>query len=258
MAGTTFYDILEVPRGASAAQIKGSFRRLAMFYHPDKVKHLGDQAQVQAERRMKEISEAFSILRDDDKRALYDRCLDQGLDYTVEYSRAQSETPKDRAERAAQDQTRQYMLQAAARIVKDNVTTLLPETRWDVDEGTGSYDYVLRTRAGGDACTVHLKALDEVDLSVLGQHRDFLAGLGATTNSILVRDHLSVVLVTEKLKDAIALREETKRFNQGLLNVRRGEPRRALVLIKIASPTPFVPYGDNIRPPFGNLDLKLM
>lgn len=258
MARQTFYDILEVPRNASAVQIKGAFRRLAMYYHPDKVKHLGDQAQVQAERKMKEISEAFSILRDDAKRSLYDRCLDQGLDYTVEYSRAQSETPKDRAERAAQDQTRQYMLQAAARIVKDNVTTLMPDARWEVEEGAGGFDYVLRTRAGGDACTVHLKALDEVDMTVLGQHRDFLAGLGATTSSILVRDHLSVVLVAEKLKDAIALREETKRFNQGLLAQKRGEPRRALVLIKIASPAPFVPYGDNIRPPFGSLDLKLM
>jgi molecular chaperone DnaJ len=63
-----YYELLEVARGASGEEIKKSYRRLAVKYHPDK--NPGDKA---AEDRFKQISEAYEALSDDQKRAAYDR-----------------------------------------------------------------------------------------------------------------------------------------------------------------------------------------
>lgn len=68
MAKQDFYEQLDVSRGASADDIKKAYRKLAMKYHPDR--NPGDR---QAEQRFKEISEAYDVLKDDQKRAAYDR-----------------------------------------------------------------------------------------------------------------------------------------------------------------------------------------
>ena len=62
-----YYDALGVARGASADELKKAFRRLAMQYHPDRNKEPG------AEARFKEINEAYEVLSDPDRRAMYDR-----------------------------------------------------------------------------------------------------------------------------------------------------------------------------------------
>jgi molecular chaperone DnaJ len=69
-----YYDILGVPRGAAAEDIKSAFRRLAREYHPD-VNKAPD-----AEERFKELNEAYAVLSDEQKRAAYDRFGHAGLD----------------------------------------------------------------------------------------------------------------------------------------------------------------------------------
>lgn len=68
MAKRDYYATLEVSREASAEDLKKSYRKLAMKYHPDR--NPGDK---QAEARFKEVSEAYDILKDEQKRAAYDR-----------------------------------------------------------------------------------------------------------------------------------------------------------------------------------------
>jgi molecular chaperone DnaJ len=68
MAKQDYYEILGVGRDASTDQIKKAFRTLAMKYHPDR--NPGDQ---NAEKRFKEINEAYDVLKDEQKRAAYDR-----------------------------------------------------------------------------------------------------------------------------------------------------------------------------------------
>lgn len=57
------YKILEIERGASQQEIKASYRQLAGKYHPDKVEHLGNEFKVLAEKRFKEIQQAYQELR---------------------------------------------------------------------------------------------------------------------------------------------------------------------------------------------------
>lgn len=63
-----YYEILEVPRNATADEIKKSYRKQALKYHPDR--NPGDST---SEKRFKEISEAYEVLSDEKKRQLYDR-----------------------------------------------------------------------------------------------------------------------------------------------------------------------------------------
>jgi molecular chaperone DnaJ len=63
-----YYEILEVTKTASETEIKSSYRRLAMKFHPDR--NPGDQL---AEEKFKECAEAYAILADAEKRSLYDR-----------------------------------------------------------------------------------------------------------------------------------------------------------------------------------------
>jgi molecular chaperone DnaJ len=68
MAKRDYYELLEVTRTASDGELKAAYRKLAMKWHPDK--NPGDK---DCEHRFKEISEAYEVLKDDQKRAAYDR-----------------------------------------------------------------------------------------------------------------------------------------------------------------------------------------
>jgi curved DNA-binding protein len=68
MAEKDYYKTLGVAKSAASDQIKKAYRKLAMKYHPDKTK--GDKA---AEERFKQISEAYAVLSDAEKRQQYDQ-----------------------------------------------------------------------------------------------------------------------------------------------------------------------------------------
>jgi molecular chaperone DnaJ len=68
VASKDYYEVLGVKKNASDAELKKAYRELAKKYHPDKNKGNKD-----AETKFKEISEAYAVLSDKDKRAQYDR-----------------------------------------------------------------------------------------------------------------------------------------------------------------------------------------
>jgi molecular chaperone DnaJ len=68
MAKQDFYDILGVSKSADADELKRAYRKLAMQFHPDR--NAGDKT---AEQKFKDINEAYDVLKDDQKRAAYDR-----------------------------------------------------------------------------------------------------------------------------------------------------------------------------------------
>jgi len=74
MSQRDYYEILGVSRNASIGEIKKAYRKLALKYHPDKTS--GDK---ELEEKFKELSEAYEVLSDPNKRATYDRYGHSGL-----------------------------------------------------------------------------------------------------------------------------------------------------------------------------------
>ncbi len=77
MSKRDYYEVLGVSRNASEAEIKKSYRRLAMKFHPDRIAE-GERAE--AETKFKEAKEAYEILSDAQKRAAYDQFGHAGVD----------------------------------------------------------------------------------------------------------------------------------------------------------------------------------
>lgn len=74
-----YYDILGITKNASKEEIKKAYRKLALKYHPDK------NPDKSAEEKFKEISEAYAVLYDDEKRRLYDEYGHAGIDQRYSY-----------------------------------------------------------------------------------------------------------------------------------------------------------------------------
>jgi curved DNA-binding protein CbpA len=83
---TTHYETLDIPREASAEQIKRSHRRLVKLYHPDKFPS-GSAKHTESGKRIRDINEAYSVLSKPDSRASYDAKLRK----RVRYSEAEPE-----------------------------------------------------------------------------------------------------------------------------------------------------------------------
>ncbi len=87
MAKRDYYEVLGISRNASKEEIKKAYRKLAMKYHPDK--NPNDKT---AEAKFKEINEAYEVLKDDQKKAAYDRmghaAFEHGMGGSGAYSSA--------------------------------------------------------------------------------------------------------------------------------------------------------------------------
>jgi len=75
MTEIDYYEILEVNRSSSETEIKKSYRKLAMKYHPDR-----NPDNKEAEEKFKALSEAYEVLKDPEKRSIYDRYGKAGLE----------------------------------------------------------------------------------------------------------------------------------------------------------------------------------
>ncbi|KAJ7707499.1 hypothetical protein B0H17DRAFT_1032893 [Mycena rosella] len=72
--GTDYYKLLGVDKSAGEAEIKSAYKKMALKWHPDR-----NNGSEESSKKFKEISEAFEVLSDSDKRAVYDQFGEEGL-----------------------------------------------------------------------------------------------------------------------------------------------------------------------------------
>jgi molecular chaperone DnaJ len=77
-----YYEILGVKKSVSLDEVKKAYREMALRHHPDRVPH---EQKKEAEEKFKEISEAYAVLSDSQKRALYDQYGHSGIDQRYAY-----------------------------------------------------------------------------------------------------------------------------------------------------------------------------
>ena len=75
MSELDYYEVLEVSRDCSGAELKKAYRKLALKYHPDR-----NPDDKEAEDKFKVVNEAYQVLSDDEKRSIYDRYGKAGLE----------------------------------------------------------------------------------------------------------------------------------------------------------------------------------
>jgi DnaJ-class molecular chaperone len=76
-----YYGVLELPRGATDVEIKKAYRRMALKYHPDK----NPEISMDAGSKFQEIGEAYDVLSDKEKRAIFDQYGYEGLKDGADY-----------------------------------------------------------------------------------------------------------------------------------------------------------------------------
>ncbi|MFP5327866.1 MAG: DnaJ domain-containing protein [Acidimicrobiia bacterium] len=82
MAAATFYELLGVEHDATHAEIREAYYERARRYHPDAHAQSGTRRRSTAERRMRALNEAWSVLSQPRQREVYDRALSEGTDPT--------------------------------------------------------------------------------------------------------------------------------------------------------------------------------
>ncbi|KAG6469778.1 dnaJ homolog subfamily B member 1-like [Zingiber officinale] len=87
--GVDYYSILEVTKGATDEELRKSYRKLAIRWHPDK----NPNNEEEAEAKFKEIAEAYYVLSDSQKRAIYDQYGEEGLKATPDSQNGASNGP---------------------------------------------------------------------------------------------------------------------------------------------------------------------
>lgn len=80
--GKDYYKTLGIPKGSNEEEIKKAYRRMALRFHPDKNKD------ANAEEKFKEIAEAYEVLSDPKKRAVYDQLGEEGEEGRVDWGGA--------------------------------------------------------------------------------------------------------------------------------------------------------------------------
>ena len=90
MSKKDYYDVLGVSKSASKDELKKSYRKLAMKYHPDR-----NPDDSEASEKFKELSEAYEILSDDQKRQAYDNFGHEGVNSSFNSSQGAADAFSD-------------------------------------------------------------------------------------------------------------------------------------------------------------------
>jgi DnaJ-class molecular chaperone len=110
-----YYGLLHVPQGADAREVKRAYFASSRAFHPDANRHLSEELQAAIASIAKRVTEAYSVLRDPRRRAVYDRLLAEGSGLRIQLAEATAEAGRSETQqRGRTAQGRQYYAHAEA------------------------------------------------------------------------------------------------------------------------------------------------
>jgi len=129
----TYYDILDIDRGASQPEVKQAFRRLAKKYHPDTNPHNS----AEAARRLKQVIAAYRVLGNERERARYDVLMQSSPALAKETRHSRARTMKEYAEQILRD-----LLSGHGRKALATYDRLVQEGDFNLEEHLEIKDYL--------------------------------------------------------------------------------------------------------------------
>jgi curved DNA-binding protein CbpA len=104
-----YYQLMDVPRGASAREVKAAYYASSRAFHPDANRHLTPDLRDAVAKIAKRVTEGYAVLRDPRRRQAYDRQLDEGRGIRIQLAEAQAKGDQQARESEGRTpQARQY------------------------------------------------------------------------------------------------------------------------------------------------------
>jgi len=93
-----YYQLLQVPRGAVAGEVRKAYHHASRSFHPDANRHLPPELRQAVQVIAKRVAEAYSVLRDTRRRRAYDQKLDAGEGVRIQLAEAEARAERDSVE----------------------------------------------------------------------------------------------------------------------------------------------------------------
>lgn len=255
----TFYDTLGVSPTASLQEIKEAYRKRARVAHPDLHRDRNTTMRQLAEEQIRLLNEAYDVLTRGQKRELYDRCLEDGLDF---YEVEQYERPESDAEREIREAAERFEQEGLQKSVEDAVAaleTLMPGARWRrADPGDEYFSAFLAGQKGPMRYRVWFKALLALGPADVPGLASYAQAVLQTVPPGLIREQHAYLMIGRTVTGASELYEAIEAFNQTCFqNVGGRAPRSFIAFTGVGEGTVKVPGIAAPEPPLSSLQLSL-
>lgn len=226
----SFYHLLGVDQNANEREIRYAFRKQAKRFHPDRYTSAPPPDRRRAENRMADLNEAYAVLSTPPRRALYDRCRQEGRDFRLAELDSIPESPAERwareqaeaaeAERAGLEyQARaERGRQLALQVFHNQVVALDDTVRWH-ETRDEYFDKVLAGRQARVRTCLHLKLLDQLDPDHLPGIVDYSKSILARTTASLIRSEFVYLLVGRRVERLPTLELQVAQHNASCWNI---------------------------------------
>ena len=255
----TFYETLGVNPSASLKEIKDAYRKRARVAHPDLHRDRNTTMRQLAEDQIRILNEAYDVLTRGQKRELYDRCLEEGLDY---HEMEQYERPESAAEKEIREAAEMLELEGLTKSVEDAIAglqTLMPGAKWRrEDPGDEYFTAFVSGNQGPMRYRIWFKALQAFGPADVPGITNYAQAVLQTVPPGLIREQHAYLLIGRTVVEASDLYEQIEAFNQTCFqNIGGRAPRSLIAFTGVSEGTVKVPGVAAPEPPLSSLQLSL-
>lgn len=230
LARKTFYEILELDPKVGIEEVRNGYRRLAAIYHPDRWVGRSEAELKKAERKIRQLNEAYSVLSREHRRKLYDDCLAKGIDF---YEAEEFSRPETAAEREVREAVQNHYAEAVEKCTRYTLETfqkVFDLVRWKEDPPQDPYfGAYLSGQAASHRFRVWFKTLTDLQSEDFPGIANYARAMLHSAPSGLIRENHVYVLVGKNLGPVGELVAALEPLNQELWAQSKGRAPRAYI-----------------------------